>query len=254
MMKHVVVIIFSILSSQVQAQSIPTLQPTNVKMLNFNEEGGRFYTERINRCNTLSVKIGNKIKLSASDSIFYHDVCLQIESQPEHYYDIFGAECNWYCGGSVDWIKSSSALKSTGRFSYDASNAHDFSYEHAWVEGAEGYGIGEFLEYGFVGSTPRITTIIIANGYVKSQKAWEENARVKLLKVYVNNVPHVVLALKNSRSVQTFKLSPIDNADRGNLLNALPWTMKFEIVEVYPGSKYQDTAISEIFFEGIDVH
>jgi len=30
--------------------------------------------------------------------------------------------------------------------------------------------------------------------------------------------------------------------------------MKFEILEVYTGEKYADTAISEIYFDGIDVH
>ncbi|WP_449508538.1 hypothetical protein [Dawidia soli] len=30
--------------------------------------------------------------------------------------------------------------------------------------------------------------------------------------------------------------------------------MKFEILEVYEGAKYDDTVISEIFFDGIDVH
>jgi len=32
------------------------------------------------------------------------------------------------------------------------------------------------------------------------------------------------------------------------------WTMKFEIIEVYKGTKYDDTAITEIYFDGIDVH
>lgn len=32
------------------------------------------------------------------------------------------------------------------------------------------------------------------------------------------------------------------------------WTVKFEIVEVYKGTKYNDTVISEIFFDGTDVH
>lgn len=32
------------------------------------------------------------------------------------------------------------------------------------------------------------------------------------------------------------------------------WTLQFEIVAVYPGAKYEDTAITEIYFDGIDVH
>jgi hypothetical protein len=32
------------------------------------------------------------------------------------------------------------------------------------------------------------------------------------------------------------------------------WTMRFEIMDVYKGDKYDDTAITEIYFDGIDVH
>jgi hypothetical protein len=32
------------------------------------------------------------------------------------------------------------------------------------------------------------------------------------------------------------------------------WTLKFEILDVYPGDKYSDTVITELFFDGIDVH
>ncbi|MCR5456138.1 MAG: hypothetical protein K6F33_14235, partial [Bacteroidales bacterium] len=31
------------------------------------------------------------------------------------------------------------------------------------------------------------------------------------------------------------------------------WTMRFEIVDVYKGDKWDDTAISEIYFDGLDV-
>ena len=30
--------------------------------------------------------------------------------------------------------------------------------------------------------------------------------------------------------------------------------LKFEIIEVYKGLKYNDTAITEIYFDGMDVH
>ena len=32
------------------------------------------------------------------------------------------------------------------------------------------------------------------------------------------------------------------------------WTLRFEIAAVYSGTDYEDTAISEIWFDGIDVH
>lgn len=32
------------------------------------------------------------------------------------------------------------------------------------------------------------------------------------------------------------------------------WKIRFEIMEVYPGDKYDDTVITEIYFDGTDVH
>ena len=164
------------------------------------------------------------------------------------YWQTIGDGCSWYCGdGGPIKIKASSRLKSQGKNSYNEENLHDFSYKTPWVEGADGYGEGEWGEYTFTANSPRITEIRIANGYVKSQTAWQNNSRVKKLKVYVNNKPYAFLNLEDSRSEQTFKIAPLTDKKK-------QWTMKFEIVEVYKGEKYDDTALSEIYFDGLDVH
>ncbi|MFN7491995.1 MAG: NADase-type glycan-binding domain-containing protein, partial [Cyclobacteriaceae bacterium] len=130
------------------------------------------------------------------------------------------------------------------------------SYKTAWVEGVPGYGIGESLTYHFPPHTPRITKIIVVNGYAKSPKAWSENSRVKKLKLYINNKPIAILNLQDTRAEQIFTFDPIGNANREDkALRSMPqWTMKFEIMGVYKGEKYDDTAITEIYFDGIDVH
>ena len=176
------------------------------------------------------------------------------------YWETVGGGCSWYCGGGPDSISASSYLKSkNANINYLPENAHDFSFETAWVEGVKGYGIGEYLTYHFRQTSPRITTIIVATGYVKSEKAYRENSRVKKLKMYIDDKPIAVLNLEDCRREQIFEFEPIgrkpaENADWDEL-NKLPrWTLKFEILEVYPGDKYDDTAISEIYFDGIDVH
>lgn len=162
----------------------------------------------------------------------------------DHFYS---SSCSWYCGGSVDKITASSHLSPQGRFSYKPEHAHDFDWESAWVEGVNGDGIGQYLLYEFP-SGPRVTTVNILNGYVKTAKAWKENSRVKKLKVYYNNTPIAILNLEDSRSLQSFDIGVVGR------LEGKSWTLKFEILEVYKGTKYRDTAISEIYFDGIDVH
>ena len=163
----------------------------------------------------------------------------------ENAWDIIDGGCSWYCGGGNYKIKASSSLGD----SYKAEFANDLSYKTAWVEGKKDEGIGEYLEYYFKNDSPRITEIIISNGYMKSEETWKNNNRVKKLKLYVNDVPFGILNLKDSRTDQYFEMGTL-----GHNKNGTDLILKFEILEVYKGSKYNDTAITEIYFDGIDVH
>lgn len=75
--------------------------------------------------------------------------------------------------------------------------------------------------------------------------------------MYIDNKPIAILKLQDVKNEQSFTVDPIGYSDRTDYEQLLkkPWfTIKFEILEVYPGSKYQDSAITEIYFDGIDVH
>ncbi|MBQ2239790.1 MAG: hypothetical protein II322_03130 [Alistipes sp.] len=52
--------------------------------------------------------------------------------------------------------------------------------------------------------------------------------------------------------LQRFEVGILGNEDRCE--ESPVWSIKFEILEVYPGDKYDDTVITEIYFDGIDVH
>ncbi len=155
--------------------------------------------------------------------------------------------CSWYCGGFPDSITSSSTLKAINKSAYKATNAHDFSLRTAWVAGGKNSSVGESITYRFPEKTPAITTIIIFNGYLKSNIVWSDNARVKTLKMYVNDKPYAMLNLKDTIAKQVFSVGNIQETKGGLYL-------KFEIIEVYKGNKYNDVAISEIEFEGVHVH
>ncbi|MBO7496931.1 MAG: hypothetical protein J6T98_10285 [Salinivirgaceae bacterium] len=188
-------------------------------------------------------KVEDNIPLTPEES----DVLGSFDETRESYWDILGGGCSWYCGdGGPIKIEASSRLASQGQNNYAEKNLHDLYYNTAWVEGVSGYGVGEWVKYTFRANNPRITNIHVVNGYVKSDAAWKNNSRVKKLKVYVNDKPYLILNLEDSRSDQDFEISP--------LTNSVEWTMKFEILEVYKGDKYDDTALSEIYFSGLDVH
>jgi hypothetical protein len=172
----------------------------------------------------------------------------------------------------------SSALKPQYENNYGSKSISDLSYKTAWVEGVKGYGIGETVAFKFPPGHPRITKVIIANGYIKDKNTWRNNSRVKRLKMYVNNKPFAMLNLEDTYAEQTFEIPTIGYKITYGLNNdGTTWwrykdengrdvksyhenseltadSIRFEILSVYKGDKYKDTAITEIYFDGLDVY
>lgn len=157
--------------------------------------------------------------------------------------------CSWYCGGKVATITASSNLPIQENITYLPMNVHDFDIRTAWVVNKNNYGIGEYIEYHFDADTPRPTKVQILNGYMKNEKLWKENSRVKQLKLYLNDKLIAKLNLQDNTGVQKYFIgTPFESKIHP------AYKLKFEIADVYKGEKYSDTAISELTFEGIDVH
>ena len=242
--------------SQIGFSQIKEMNPSSTQLLDFSVQGEIEFNKNQEDGMKVMEKLGDGIKyedLSQLDK----DAISKVDETMESYWDIIGGGCSWYCGGGPKEVTASSFLKSQGEINYEPKNAHDLNYKNVWVEGVDGYGIGEYLLYTFEGTSPRINEIIIVNGYVKSKTAWENNSRVKKLKVYIDNKPYAILNLLDIRGSQSFKVEPIGNNDRNDwdVLKTKPdWTLKFEILDVYKGLKYDDVVISEIYFDGLDVH
>ncbi|MDP5076642.1 MAG: hypothetical protein NWQ19_01050 [Nonlabens sp.] len=190
-----------------------------------------------------------KENLSASEEKELNELLDAYGETVESIWDIIDGGCSWYCGGGNYKVMATSSLASSNGNNYEAKMANNLSYKTAWVEGKPDAGIGESISYTFKNDSPRITSIIISNGYQKSFAAWKNNNRVKALKLYVNNKPYAILNLQNSKTDQEFKVGILgQNKDKTDLV------LKFEILEIYAGDKFNDTAITEIYFNGIDVH
>lgn len=250
-MKLGVITLICAFGSMMFGQEVPVLSPKFGGRVDLSQEGEQEFIRTRKLCDSLwriapdLLTPGGKILLS------------QCSEEYDSYWDILGIGCSWYCGGGSDSVTASSFLKSNDTINYSPQNLHDLSYKTAWVEGVAGAGVGEKIIYHFSPESPRITTVLVVNGYVKSEKAWNENNRVKGLKVYCNDTPLAVLALNDTKDVQSFSVDPLGYGERDDykkLKAKAPWTLTFEILEFYPGEKYDDTVITEIFFDGIDVH
>ena len=87
-------------------------------------------------------------------------------------------------------IKASSELPSSAKNLYTSSNLMDGLAATAWVEGVEGYGIGEVVHFetvligrpGFLRPL-KLDSIMIINGYGKSDYIFQINSRPKLVEI-----------------------------------------------------------------------
>ena len=168
---------------------------------------------------------------------------------PDGEIDNYALGCSWYCAAIVPDIYTTSTLSSRdGRF--NAVSAYDFNLNTAWSEGVEGHGIGEAITIVVPGNQDYLsaTSIEIINGYIKSDAAWEENSRVKKLAVSVDDMYIGDLQLEDSKEVQRFEIG-VYPLNRSSDLKVI-----LEILEVYKGSKYEDTLITELTLDGIGDH
>lgn len=151
----------------------------------------------------------------------------------------------WSDSYLIDSVFASSELASQGKTTYSAKQIIDFK-PTAWVEGAAGLGEGESISirYEKLSEEEPITNITIYNGFQKSESLYKKNSRVKVARLHVNGVPAYDLQLKDTMKGQSFSvdITPKDT---------FPVILTFQIISVFPGEQYQDTAITDIQVDGL---
>ncbi|MBK6610921.1 MAG: hypothetical protein IPI59_05480 [Sphingobacteriales bacterium] len=224
-------------------QNLPTLKPTLAKANEYTKNEQLAWQKALDMYSKINSGEIEYERLSAADKKMADS--LEVGSGPITQ----GVGCSWYCGGGPYKITASSNLKEEGKITYLPNNAHDFNLFTAWVPDNENKGIGKKINFHFKPFAPRINEIIIWNGYIKNTDLWKANARVAKFKLLINGQPTAILELKDVSNAQTFKINPVQSTDSTKDL-----ILTLEILEVYKGSKYEDVAVSEINFNGLDVH
>jgi TIR domain/F5/8 type C domain len=143
---------------------------------------------------------------------------------------------------SVNVIETtaSSELKSQiyqgERKSYNAELAFDGDKNTAWC--ASGGGVGEWIMARFQSPT-MITGVSILGGYGTDSDRYRTNNRVQTLRVAFSDGTATNLQLEDKMQLQHFSFPRLAKVE---------W-VRFEILSVYRGTRYDATPISEIQFE-----
>jgi hypothetical protein len=136
-------------------------------------------------------------------------------------------------------VSASSTHPNDGELNYAAENVKNGSIGSAWVEGAEGDGLGESLELKLKPAR-RLSHLAIRNGLCKSESHYFANGRVAELAISINGKPPFLATIPDeflSRNLYEIPL-PKDAPEVR--------TLKLTIQKVYRGSKYADTCIDSI--------
>jgi len=142
---------------------------------------------------------------------------------------------------TVQNAEASSFLKGS-KADYDVDMTLDGNNDTCWQDGVDGDGIGEYLSYEF--DTSEVCAIEIVNGNRRTGTSYYENGRIKsavaLFFMGEELINQQELSFEDDSDViETFSVSPSVNCDK----------IIIQITDVYTGTKYQDTGVSEVSFQ-----
>lgn len=135
---------------------------------------------------------------------------------------------DYYCASPVRQPQAGSR--------YDVDHLFSNLSSEAWVEGQRGQGIGEWITIDFR-ELRSVKAVIIRNGYQKNADIFSRNGRVQKLRLVFSQGETQTLTLKDDMDLQKIAIDPAVSA----------WWVQFIIDDVYPGSRYADTAITKLF-------
>lgn len=147
---------------------------------------------------------------------------------------------------------ASSVLKASNVANYNPSNVFDFTQSTAWVEGAKGSGVGEWVAL-YLGKLEKLgdisdPVITIFPGYQKDGNSYTNNNIPSSLKIelFVDNNRIGSTLIDNEKEHFYGLVTTEMNCKKGTITKGIVW-LKVTILKVQKGKKWDDTAISEIY-------
>lgn len=119
---------------------------------------------------------------------------------------------------------------------YDPANAIDGNKRTAWIEGVDGPGIGEWLQFDF-GRELNLHRLVILPGYFKSSQIWVQNNRLAAATLQFSDGSSKHFTFPDRMESQTLDVGTIKTR----------W-VRLVIDGVFSGTD-PDTAVSEVTFE-----
>lgn len=147
---------------------------------------------------------------------------------------------------TIEWVPvetpalstSASSTYSGDRATHDAMNLLDGNHQTNWTEGVQGDGIGEYVQFDFVGGY-LINAIFIYPGNQYNKNRYLDNSRPENVTVTFSDGSSLSFTLKDLMEGQAMVLpEPV-----------VTESVRITIDSVFHGAKYTDTVISDVSFD-----
>ena len=154
---------------------------------------------------------------------------------------------NWFHVGATSELKE-------GKTVYSRENLRDGDYSTAWVEASSDFGSKDKLYIEVIGNPEkwrsedykRVSHLYILNGFRKNEKTYYENNRLKKIRIVSKGKSYGEFTFPDRPYKQINDFNFAYEAELLDFKSVIPSEFYIEILEVYPGTKYNDTCISEI--------
>jgi len=141
-----------------------------------------------------------------------------------------------YVNEAVISSASASSVLSEENIVHNAGKIFDGKHDTAWVEGDEGFGIGESVTVNF-DKEYTINEIQIAVGYQRTSELYDKNARPCDLKLTFSDGRTEMIVCEDKMGTQSICFDAVTTD-----------SVTITIISAYKGSKFEDTAICEAAF------
>jgi hypothetical protein len=129
----------------------------------------------------------------------------------------------------------SSPLADQGGNSYGPANLGDWNPATAWCEDTRDHGAEQWVEVRW-SDVQTFRTILIRNGYAKSDRSYASNSRPRLVRITTDDGLETQVELLDQAAEQRVSLPRTVQAR----------AIRLTVVSTYPGSSYTDTCMDEI--------
>lgn len=135
-------------------------------------------------------------------------------------------------------VSASSALPSDKYGDYGPAQAVDDSLATAWAEGADGPGVGEYLQFDFPAPIA-IEYLVISPGYDSSDADFRANNRVAAAVLELDDGRRIPVQIEDRRGLQRIEAP-------AGVEGTATRSLRFTVDAAYPGDQFDDTCIAEL--------